>query len=506
MNLSKQMSDEIMAREVVRKVTTELARRKSLEFMHYTKHDFEQSHHHVLLSELVDKLIHEENKRIIVSLPPRHTKSEFFSIRLPAMYLGSHPDRQILHVSYASSLSNKFSLQVRALVRDDMRYRKLFPRTRLHQDRQRLDDWETSLGGGFKSTGMGGGISGHGFNLGIIDDPVKEGDENSPTTLKQHLEWYASAFRTRVAPGANIVLVMTRWHTRDLAGELESLARREPETADQWEIINLPAIAIDDDDPLGREPGQALWEGRFPVSALEPIRIMTKKYWWSLYQQRPLDELGKLFNKDDFKRVPVTENGYQNQGVWCFDLALSKDETADYSAISRVLYDKEASTLTFRNIHHLHDNWVQVKQIIKDIIVTAPAQDKFAFPKHLLELVALQDLRHELPDYANRFIEVSQAGDKHERASVLASWLAVGRVFVEQSQAGDMFINEHDQFPDEHDDFVDMSSVATHHFGLKEELRILLGYTEEEAKRRELFEREQRLQKERQFLDNLGAM
>jgi hypothetical protein len=485
---------------VEKMATTELARRDLLEFIGYTKPDYEAAKHHVLLCELAQRLVYGKNQRIIINLPPRHGKSEIFSIRLPAFYLGVHPEKQIIHTSYALSLSNEFSRQVRSLIRDDFRYWRLFPATMLDPERQRIDDWKTTKGGGWLGRGVEGGISGHGGDLILGDDLHKEGDERSPETLRATAEWYASALRTRLMPGGNIGIIHTRWHTRDITGSLLARAM-ETATADQWEVFTLPAIA-GENDPLGRAPGEALWAERYSIADLNAIEANSDYYWQALYQQQPLNEIGALFERPDFNRY-TPDNHSINRPAWCFDLALSEKESADYSTVGRWMYDKASGRVFVSNIARLHESFPLVKSKIHQWMNEYP-DDDFCFPAHLLELVAMQELKHERPNDWHRIKTVEQKGDKHERAAIFAARVKSGQAYVEDTPMGDKFINEHVDFPGEFDDFVDMSSVACHHFGLREELRALIGYSKDEQRQRELLERQHKAQEAATMLRRFG--
>lgn len=465
--------------------TTELARRSAREFMYYTKHDFEEGRHHRLLADAVDRLIFEDNVRLIISLPPRHTKSEFFSIRLPAMYLGHHRQRDVVICSHTLNLAEGFSRQVRELLRDDVRYHKLFPMTKLSPDRQRVNDWRTTAGGGLKAIGVGGGLTGHGAHLLILDDIVKEGDEESPKTLDDHFSWYISAARTRLMPGGSIVIPMTRWHTRDIVGRLLQVAQLE-ETADQWQVIELPALATSEEDPLGREIGEALWPERYDEKALRAIEVTSEKYFQALYQQQPLDEGLTTFEDAIWRRFQRED---WEEGFWAFDLAISEEDAGDFTTLGRWKYKADSGVLMAQKLERFQKTWPKVKKRIKEIMIDFP-KDKFGFPEHLLELATVQDLKHELPEYANQIVGVKQKGDKSERASYHADRAASGRVWIEVGREGDSFIREHAEFPGDFDDWVDMASLAAHHFGLKQELRLILGQDEDERARQELLERE----------------
>lgn len=493
------MQDNILLAQLVNEQTTaELARRSISEFIDYTKRDWIPAAHHRLLCALCDDVLYGRRRRVMISLPPRHSKSEIFSIRFPALYLGRFPERSVIHVSYSAHLSNEFSRQIRSLIRDEARYKKLFPATQLHPDRQRVDDWRTTLGGGFKSVGVGGGLTGHGAHLLILDDIVKEGDERSPEILKQHFEWYASAARTRLAPGGAVVIVMTRWHTRDLIGELRALEQREP-TADRWDVIELPALALDENDPLGRMPGEPLWGERFGVDDLRSIQTLSPRYFEALYQQRPIDEMGKLFNREDFRRG----SREQVAGAWCFDLALSEKQSADFSTAGRFMYDAQSGELWIEKLQRWRDPYPIVKaEILR--LMHEYQDDVFVFPKHILELAAVADLRNSYPAASWRMRQVQMSGDKAERAALFADRVASGRVWVEDTREGQAFINECDQFPAEHDDYVDIGAVAAHYFGFRNEVRIIAGYSDSDAERHELLAREQDYRERSDTIRRLG--
>lgn len=451
----------------------ELARRRTLDFCEVTKPDWITARHHKLLCDVADRLIAGTLKRVIICLPPRHTKSEIFSIRLPARHLGVHPQRKLIHISYAAALSNTFSMQVRALVRDDETYHELFPDVLLDPDRQRLDDWHTTMGGGFKSIGAGAGVSGHGADGIIIDDIMQEGDENSPATLRQKAEWYASAARTRLSPGGWLAIVNTRWALADLVGFVLDSARANPD-GDQWEVINLPALAVEN-DPLGRAPGEALWPERYSEKDLLALKALSPRYFEALYQQDPQPEGAKLFYAKDFGRLYESK---LSAGAWAFDLAISEDNTADFTTWGRWVFDPARKALAVEYLSRKQQQWPETKRDILTLMDGNP-QDLFLFPKDTYELMAVQELRTARPNAASRIRQVSLKGDKRERAGVYADIASSGRAEVEAGEIGDAFIREHDRFPDVHDDFVDMSSVAAHFFAPVADFKAIIGKNDE---------------------------
>ena len=282
--------------------------------------------HHELMMTEIQRRTGQGDGRLYIGMPPRHGKSELASVRLGAWYLGNNPDKQVIHCSYAAELSNAFSRQVRMLVRDDSRFRSVFPAFGLDPERQRIDDWKTNRGGGFKSLGVGGGVTGHGADLLIIDDPHKEGDAESLVTLDRIYTWYSTAARTRLSPGASIIFLMTRWHPLDLAGRLLSLT-----DGDTWDQIVLPALA-EKDDILGRSEGEALWPERYSREALLRIKNLDDRYFQALFQNNPLGADDVMFRKSDV----LWSDGYGTYGeqFYTVDLASSVKETADYTVLA----------------------------------------------------------------------------------------------------------------------------------------------------------------------------
>lgn len=457
------MTFAALAREVVNLIDAELARRRMLDFSRYVMPGFIVAPHHALLCGVCDSILQREMGVVIINLPPRHTKSLLFSIHLPAMLLGQNPETQILHASYAASLSNQFSMQVRSLVRDNAAYRALFPHVTLSDERRRLDDWRTDAGGGFRSVGTGAGISGHGADVIILDDCHKEGDELSSSTMENTFNWYVSAVRTRLSPGGVIVIPMTRWHPLDLAGRIIA------ESGQKVDVITLPALA-GQGDILGRAAGVALWPERYDEDWLNEQRRLSPKYFEALYQQNPQPDEGQLFYEKDFKRLEWTPGDVLEDAFWAIDLAIMEDQAADWTAWARFHYRDGEFLVT--QIHRHQQTWPDTRAQLVDLLREYP-DDLFCFPDHVLERMAVQELtRIEDGRYAAQVVKVRLDKDKRARASVFAERVRAGLVTVETGEAGDRYIQEHVLFPGSHDDLVDVSSVAAYHCGLNSPITV----------------------------------
>lgn len=225
--------------------------------------------------------------------------SELLSVYTPCWVLDRDPGSRVIQCSYGAELANEFSQRVRDLILEQEAedYGEL--RVRIRPDNKKVDRFKTTKGvGGLVSSGVGGAITGRGANLLSIDDYMKNAKESMSETIREdHWNWFLSTAYTRMEPNGNIIIIATRWNIDDLIGRLLE------EQGDQWEHIKLKALA-EDDDPLGRQPGEALWPERFSREDLELIKANLGTYWWqSLYQQDPLPSMSGLF-QDSWLRYP----------------------------------------------------------------------------------------------------------------------------------------------------------------------------------------------------------
>jgi hypothetical protein len=306
--LPRSVTDLLADPQAIRR---ELGRRKLLEFTRQTMSHYHAGRHHRILCDRLDRFARGELKRLMVFMPPRHGKSELVSRRLPAFILGKNPDVSIIATSYSADLAQRMNRDVQRII-DSAAYRGIFPETKLWGRSNRAGiqgtyarntDLFEIVGkrGGYRSAGVGGGITGMGFDFGIIDDPTKNREDADSYRLRDATyEWYTSTFYTRRSSGAGILLTTTRWNEDDLAGRLLKLAETDPK-ADQWEVLRFPAIATENPDPADwRQPGEALWPEKFPLEELEKTRAASEYEWHALYQQDPRPEGGSEWHPDHF--------------------------------------------------------------------------------------------------------------------------------------------------------------------------------------------------------------
>jgi predicted phage terminase large subunit-like protein len=258
-----------------------------IEFTKHTNPQYVSAKHHQLIADKLEAVERGDIDRLMIFMPPRHGKSELASKRFPAWCLGRNPTRQIIAASYNSDLANDFGRNVRNIV-DEPEFREVFPSVTLATDSHAANRMNTSHGGAYVAAGVGTAVTGRGAHIALIDDPFKDREEADSERRRDIVwDWYRSTLFTRLMPGGAIVLIQTRWHEDDLAGRL-----LESE-ADQWEVLELPAIDTD---------GKALWPEWYDERALERIKATVgPREWSALYQQRPQPDEGTFFQRAWFK-------------------------------------------------------------------------------------------------------------------------------------------------------------------------------------------------------------
>lgn len=265
---------------------------------------------HILhIDRKLTELVMGKIDRLMIFMPPRHGKSELVSRHFPAWYLGMFPDNRVILTSHTASLAANLGSYARDML---ARFGPQHFGIQIDPKRAAKNNWEI-LGrrGGLISAGVGGPITGEGADLLIIDDAIKNQEQAiSPTHREKMWEWWQSTASTRLHPNAKIVVMFTRWHRDDLAGRL---LEKSLESGERWDVVRLPAIA-EDDDQLGRLPGEALWPERYDVVALEAIRKSKSSYWWaSMYQQKPPTFGESAWPDHYFKGIYVNADQWPNE-------------------------------------------------------------------------------------------------------------------------------------------------------------------------------------------------
>lgn len=436
-----------------------------------------------MVCDHLDRFVAGEIRRLMLFMPPRHGKSELVSRRLPAFIFGRDPDARVVATSYSADLASLMNRDVQRIV-DSPEYARLFPDTRLFGRNVRTiadgsylrnnDIFEiVGRDGYYRSAGVGGGITGMGFKYGIIDDPFKNRKEaNSPTVRKAVWEWYTSTFYTRQAPGAGILLTVTRWHADDLAGRLLRamvVSDDDPdrEFADTWTVLVFPAEATGEAhayDP--REAGEALWEARYPTPVLKRFHKAVGDYdYAALYQQDPMPDGGGLFKRDKFRLIDGEPAGLRSR-VRFWDLAASERTSADYTAGCLHGETPEGDEVVL-DVRRFQSDW----DALGDRIEAQALQDGpgvlIGIEQAFMQSRIVKDLllRPALRGYSIRGYQPDT--DKFTRALPFAARVGADLVYVLNRAWTEDYLRELCAFPlGAHDDQVDGSSGA--HFMLDE--------------------------------------
>jgi predicted phage terminase large subunit-like protein len=402
--------------------------------------------HLVFIREQIAKVTNGACQRLILSVPPRHGKSEMVTVRYSAWVIETQPEKRVIIGAYNQTLANKFSRKVRRIVESRMV---------LSKERNAVEDWETLQGGGCRAVGVGGGITGQGGDLIIIDDPVKNREEaNSETYREKVWDWFRDDLYTRCEPNASIILIMTRWHDDDLAGRILGSDDKE-----NWTLINLPALA-EEDDPLGRDIGQALCPERYNEAELKSIHTVLGNSFYALYQGRPLPLEGGMFKRHWFEgkimKAPPADT------VWCrhWDLAATKDLNAARTAGVKIGRTPEGKFVV-GNVVKVQEEGDSVRRLIKgtaeldgvDVLISLPQDPGQAGKVQARDLIAM------LWGYNAR--AEPETGDKATRAEPFAAQCEAGNVYLVQGDWNQSYIDELCAFPqNKFKDQVDASSGA----------------------------------------------
>jgi len=422
--------------------------------------DFIGGRHHKIMARAFERVVSGECKRLIINMPPRHTKSEFASYLLPAWFLGKYPNKKVIQSSNTGELAVGFGRKVRNLV-DSETYKSIFPNLELQQDSKAAGRWNTSKGGDYFAIGVGGTVTGKGADLLIIDDPHSEQEAalaaSNPEVFDKVTEWYTSGPRQRLQPGGSIIIVMTRWAQRDLTGQvLKAAANRGGE---QWEVIEFPAIM---------PSGKPLWPEFWNLDELEALRVeLPNSKWQAQYQQNPVGNESAIVKRDWWKwwedeRPPECDFILQ---TW--DTAFEKTQRADYSAGTTwgIFYPNEdhaSPNIILLNTYKKRVEWVQLKKDVLDEY-NEWEPDGILVEKKATGAPLIYELRAmgiPVQEYTP-----SRGQDKIARLNAVSDIIASGKVWVPRTRWAEELVDEIAEFPSgQHDDLVDATTLALMRF------------------------------------------
>ena len=430
------------------------------DFMSFVKcvwPDFVEGSHHRHIADKFNKLASGEINRLIVNMPPRHTKSEFASYLLPAWMVGRTPKLKIIQATHTGELAVRFGRKAKTLIDSDD-YRKVFDTT-LREDSQAAGRWETAQGGEYFAAGVGGAITGRGADLLIIDDPHSEQDAMSNTAMESAYEWYTSGPRQRLQPGGKIVCVMTRWSTKDLTGMLVS--KQKEAKADQWHVVSFPAIM---DHGTKQEP---VWPQYWKLDELEKVKAtLPVGKWNAQWMQQPTSEEGALIKREWWRKWKNDWIPDLHHVIQSYDTAFLKKESADYSAITTwgVFYPDNDSGPNLMLLDAIKE-----RLEFPELRRKALEQYKYWNP----ETVIIEGKASGMPlTYELRQMNIpvvnftpSKGNDKHSRVNACAPLFESGMIWAPEQNFADEVIEECAAFPHgDHDDLVDSMTQAVMRF------------------------------------------
>jgi len=428
-----------------------------LDFVREMWPSFIEGKHHSLMSDAFERVAEGKLKRLIINMPPRHTKSEFASYLLPAWFLGRKPDGKVIQTAHTAELAVGFGRKVRNLV-GSPEYQDIFPGISLRQDSKAAGRWNTSDEGEYFAIGVGGAVTGKGADLLIIDDPhsEQEGQSIDAAVFDRVYEWYTSGPRQRLQPGGSIVIVMTRWHKRDLTGQIiRSSVQRLG--SDEWEVIQLPAIL---------PSGNSLWPQFWKKEELEKLKAeLPVSKWSAQYQQDPSSEEGAIVKREWWKIWEKEEPPSCEFLIQSWDTAFLKTQRADFSACTTWgVWNKEGPD----------------GNTVPNLILLAAFKERLEFPS--LKQEAQNQYRKWKPDafivegkaagmpliFELRAMGIpvmeytpSRGNDKVARVNAVADMFSSGIIWRPNTRFAEEVVEEFASFPSgEHDDLVDSSTQA----------------------------------------------
>ncbi len=432
------------------------------------KSRYKDAKHHRAVSRVLEAIINGEVEYtfVILTMPPRHGKSEQVSRKLPAWLIGRFPDQHGVVATYNDDFAADFGKDVRAIVKTPQ-FRQVFPNSHLVRGGAASDKLITTAGGKWAFVGRGGSLTGQGAHILILDDLIKDAKEASSQAIRdQAWDWFTKVAMTRRMGRKIVIMTFTRWHSDDPIGRLT-----DPENphfnaklASKIKIINIPAIA-EEDDPLGRQPGEPLWPDgpdKFDLEFLEEQQSLDPLGFAALYQQRPSLLDGDLFKRENIRYYKPSELP-EDLRIYCAsDHAVATGQRNDFTVLLKIGVDKQS------NIYLLECFWQKAKSdvVVEAMLGMGRGNMKpllwWAEKGHISKSIGpfLKKRMQETSNFMN-IREVTPIGDKAQRAQSIVGRVAMGKMFFPIDAIWtEKAINQMMAFPNApHDDFVDTLSL-----------------------------------------------
>lgn len=409
--------------------------------------------------------------RLMFTLPPRHGKTELVSRRFPAYAFGRYPDLSMISTSYGADLSSRNNRDVQRVM-DSEEYGELFPETKLSGKNIRTiatgnylrnsDIFEiVDHKGSYRSAGVGGGITGMGGDILIIDDPLKDREEADSQTIRDKVwDWYTSTLYTRSAPGGGILLIQTRWHMDDLAGRL--LEAESTGNGDTWRKINFPAVAEVDEE--NRKQAEALHPERYPLEQLLKIKAaIGSRDWAALYQQKPIPDGGAVFKEEWIRTYTAVDLPAKfDEVILSWDMSFKDKDSSDF--VVGQVWGKAGGQ--FFLLDQMRGRWgfVETVERVKQLCAMYPQAVTKLVEDKANGTAVIDSLRRAI----HGIIPVNPTNSKTARAHSITPLWEAGNVLLPSPQMCpwvEAYISELLQFPmGAHDDQIDAMTQALNHF------------------------------------------
>ncbi len=427
---------------------------KQKDFMSFVKYvwpQFIEGAHHKIYAEKLQAVADGKIKRLIINMPPRHTKSEFASYLFPTWLMGRDPTKKIIQATHTAELAVGFGRKVKNLI-DSEDFRDIFPNVKLAVDAKASGRWSTNDGGEYYAVGVGGALAGRGADLAIIDDPVSEQDALSSTALDGIYEWYTSGPRQRLQPGGSIIIVMTRWSIRDLTAKV--LSKQSEKGADKWDIVEFPAIM---------PSGKSLWPEYWELDELEGVKASIPVGKWNAqYMQNPTAEEGAIIKREWWQIWKKEDPPPCDYIIQSYDTAFSKSDRADYSAVTTwgIFVEPDTNEEHIMLLDAVKGRWEfpQLKEEANDLYKMYDP-DMVLIEQKGSGMPLTQELRRMgIP--VTPFTP-SRGADKFTRMHSCAPVFESGMVWCPETNFADEVMEECASFPNgEHDDLADSMTQA----------------------------------------------
>jgi len=399
----------------------------------YTQTTYEVKAFHEVIANVCDMVDRGSLNRVIISVPPRHGKSETAAKKLISYLWGRKPERHIIYATYGLDLSKECGADVIHTMNTE-RYQQVFPDVKLRKGGSAKDRIQTEPGGVGVFVGRGGPITGKGAHVLIVDDIVKDDEEAmSDTTMEKIWQWYNKVASTRLMDDKSaIIIIMTRWGENDIIGRITDpdSPNYDPEEAGKWHIIRIPALCDDaTNDPMGRPIGQALWPERFSEKYLDGMRRQDPRGFACLQQQNPTPEDGAFFKADSIREYQIGKHPEDLRIYAAADYAVSTKQHNDATCMLIVGVDGS------QNIWLLDCWW---HKLPADRIVEAQLKliekwkplvwwaEKGHISKSLGPFL-MKRMRDE--GIFAAIEEVQPVGDKQTRAQAIKGYMSMGKVY-----------------------------------------------------------------------------